>query len=359
YLNDYDGSSWNNTDLKISNGPGSSNQLFPSIAVDNDNIYVVWYDDQNGDYDIYFNQYNGTDWGTSDIRICNDDNNYSQIYPSIAAENSNIYVSWKDNRSGKYDVYFNKYDGSSWGNNDTEISNIPNTKCTNNSSPAPIAVENGKLYVAWEDNRSGEWNIHYNSFESVFWGTEDKKLSDMEIFGVPPTDLPSADQVKPAIAVDDGNISVSWQHQLSDGTPPIERGTPPIEIDIYFNDYKPRYISRYPTNLALDAGNDNDIDWNRSGLFDGTETTTNFAAELNSYLVAHESDEQELIAVPLTFHSDTGGYINISNIRIIYDIEPPVMFGNTIENCDYGFFLNGTSPEITNNTIEGNDANAV
>ncbi len=218
YFNKYESGVWGGTDLEISNGPGTSDQLYPSIAAENGKIYVVWHDDRNGDYDVYFNQYNGSAWGTSDIKISNGTNNKSQVYPAIAVENGNIYVSWKDNRSNKFEVYFNKYDGTSWGNTDIEISNIPSSKGTKDNTSAPIDIENGKLHVAWEDNRTGEWDIYYNNFNGVVWGTEDVKLSDLPIYlwdgqtcSIVFQEPSNDNNIKPSLTIENGNISVPWQ----------------------------------------------------------------------------------------------------------------------------------------------------
>ena len=58
----------------------------------------------------------------------------------------------------------------------------------------------------------------------------------------------------------------------------------------------------YPLNPSLNVGNDSDIEWNYSGVFNITETVTDFSSELNEYL-ANCTSENENCTVPLLFHS--------------------------------------------------------
>jgi hypothetical protein len=84
----------------------------PFIAVDGDNIYVVWQDWTLGNLEIFFRKGINVDG----VIILWDDykrlsNNEGQSrYPSIAVAGWNVYVAWYDDTTydGNYDIFFKK-----------------------------------------------------------------------------------------------------------------------------------------------------------------------------------------------------------------------------------------------------------
>ncbi|MFH1181751.1 MAG: hypothetical protein V1702_02230 [Candidatus Woesearchaeota archaeon] len=59
--------------------------------------------------------------------------------------------------------------------------------------------------------------------------------------------------------------------------------------------------------------------WSHAGEFDGTETTDDFANELNTALSACNADADGFCNVPLTLHSATSGTINMSKISVYFN----------------------------------------
>ena len=184
-------------------------QLAPSIAVDvNENIYIAWQDERNGSMDIYFaKSTNGGDsFGTS-VRV--DDSGTSssdQEHPFMVVDkNGIIYVVWWDERNGNKDIYFAKSTngGTSFQRNvrvdDTGSSTI-------NQYRVSMALDNdGNIYVVWSDDRNGCRDIYFS-----------KSTDGGESFGenvrVDDTGLPSDSiQAWPRICLDASkNIYVSW-----------------------------------------------------------------------------------------------------------------------------------------------------
>src|SRR4030043_366785 len=72
----------------------------------------------------------------------------SSSYPAIAVDGSNIYVVWDDDTPGNYEIYFKKADdgGRPW----TVTKNLSNT--TGNSDVPVIAVDGPNIYVVWNDD---------------------------------------------------------------------------------------------------------------------------------------------------------------------------------------------------------------
>jgi hypothetical protein len=149
---------------------GSS--IKPSIAVEDENIYVVWQDSSNlsnsgTDFDVFYRFYDGNTW--SDIQVISEpiigqnlntaETGQETGFLSIAVENGNIYVVWSDsnetNGSGKdNDIFFRcNLTGTGW--EDIQVISEPvrgKNFNTGGSGNPDIAVENGNLYVIWGDN---------------------------------------------------------------------------------------------------------------------------------------------------------------------------------------------------------------
>ena len=147
------GISWS-ADIRLTNDPASS--WDPSIAVYGSIVHVIWMDDRNGDYEIYYKRSTdgGLTWG-ADTRLSNDPNDSE--YPSIAASGSMVHAVWEDNRDGNYNIYYKKSidAGLSWGP-DTRL-----TFATDTSMSAHIALSDSVVHVAWEDHRDGNYEIYY------------------------------------------------------------------------------------------------------------------------------------------------------------------------------------------------------
>ncbi|MEA3430566.1 MAG: hypothetical protein U9R08_04810 [Nanoarchaeota archaeon] len=81
----------------------------------------------------------------------------------------------------------------------------------------------------------------------------------------------------------------------------------------------------YPTNPTIDVTNDSDIEWGYSGEFDTTDVFNyqNFTDELNE-LLDTLPDDNTAHSIPLLFHSDTSGIINITDVNITYNQKPNV-----------------------------------
>jgi hypothetical protein len=126
-------------------------------------------------------------------------------FPVIAVDGSNIYVAWEDNKSGNYEIYFKKSDdgGTTW----------ITKRLTDNAGASlfpAIAVNGSNIYVAWEDDTEGNPEIYFTKSDDggTTWTTT--------------TDLSSnaGNSHDPAMAVDGSNIYVIWRDDTP-GNPEI------------------------------------------------------------------------------------------------------------------------------------------
>ena len=73
--------------------------------------------------------------------------------------------------------------------------------------------------------------------------------------------------------------------------------------------------SWYPSNVSLQVGNTPNI-FNQTGNFTTTNTTSDFSSSINSFLSTCTADINGNCQVPLLFHSDTAGILNLFNMEI-------------------------------------------
>jgi hypothetical protein len=99
------GGSWGRN-IRVDDDNGWSRKQSSSIAVDaNGNAYAVWTDMRSSNQDIY-SSYRpaGGAWGAN-VKV-NDDDGATQDSPSIAVDASgNVYAVWMDYRNSNYDIY--------------------------------------------------------------------------------------------------------------------------------------------------------------------------------------------------------------------------------------------------------------
>jgi hypothetical protein len=147
------GVSWG-TDTRLTNN--TANSYDPSVSVSDSLVHVVWIDQRDGNYEIYYKRSTdvGVSWG-ADTRLTNN-NAYSE-FPSIAVSGSIVHTVWMDRRDVNYEIYYKRSTdgGETWGldtrlTNDTAYSYFPS-----------IAVSGNIVLTVWQDNRDGNYEIYY------------------------------------------------------------------------------------------------------------------------------------------------------------------------------------------------------
>jgi len=162
------GGSWQ-ANVRVDDASGSSDASSPSIALDSSgNAYAVWRDNRNGggSLDIYFSHRpSGGSW-QANMRVDDTSGSQTADYPRIALDSSeNAYVIWRDNRNGAYDVYFSyRPSGGSWQTN-IKVDDVP----MGSGYPwyPSIAVDSsGNAYAVWDEDRAtGTNDIYFSIME--------------------------------------------------------------------------------------------------------------------------------------------------------------------------------------------------
>ncbi len=162
------GANWG-IEERLTNDPAPS--TFPSVAVCDSIVHVVWYDERDGNKEIYYKRSvdNGATWGIEE-KLTNN-NEYSQ-YPSVAVRDSIVHVVWYDWRNGNYEIYYNRSvdNGATWEIDERLTNN-------NNYSQYPsVAVRDSIVHIVWIDTRDGNGKIYYKRSvdNGATWGADER-----------------------------------------------------------------------------------------------------------------------------------------------------------------------------------------
>lgn len=98
-----DGYDWGNNIQLTFNGTSTS----PAICVSGSSLHLVWEDHRDGNDEIYYkaSTNKGEIW-SGDIRLTN--NFYTSTFPSICILGTIVNVVWNDNRNGNYEIYYKR-----------------------------------------------------------------------------------------------------------------------------------------------------------------------------------------------------------------------------------------------------------
>ncbi|MFA6254730.1 MAG: hypothetical protein WC675_01700 [Patescibacteria group bacterium] len=151
---------WTN-DIRA-NTAGSGNQTNPNLNVDSNNdVYIVWQDDRNGNNDIYGQKYDSAGnnlWPTGDLVMSVVTTSNQENPKAVIDASNNLYIVWQDYRNGNNDIYSQKID--SMGNiiwpNDVRINSDTTGEQKN---PDVIINQSGNLVITWQDNKDGNYDI--------------------------------------------------------------------------------------------------------------------------------------------------------------------------------------------------------
>lgn len=148
-----DGSTWS-TDAMLNTTICSP--YHSCISASSQYVQVTWEEHHDGNAEIYWigSSDAGISW-SQEVRLTN--NTAGSYRPSIAASGQNIHIVWWDNRDGNFEIYYKQSvdAGNNWG---------PDTRLTNNpftSSDCEIIASNSTINVVWYDYRDGNSEIYY------------------------------------------------------------------------------------------------------------------------------------------------------------------------------------------------------
>jgi hypothetical protein len=183
-------------EINISKNNGTSE--LPQVTAEGNNVYVVWQDNTNGNYDVYFAYSPDNGRNFESIRNLSKNNGTSEL-PQVTAEGNNVYVVWQDNTNGNYDVYF-----KSSSTNGTKFKSIRNLSKNNGTSELPqIASTKDLFYVFWKDDANGMNSAYFKE------GRKEGSATNTE-FGSSKRILNTGNVSKPQLTIGGNIFSSIW-----------------------------------------------------------------------------------------------------------------------------------------------------
>lgn len=213
------GATWLPSDIRLdSTLPGTVVSFDPQIAASGDSVYVTWRNDRDGPHDIYFNRSlnRGATWLPTDIRMNTSPPGSAQSFkPQIAASGDSVYVAWMDHRSPT-GTYFNRSldRGTTWLSSDLKLSE------DGGGGIPQIAASGDAVYVTWSSRRNGAGDIYFNrSLDSgTTWLASDTRL-DTDGLGAGISGFPQLTGFR-------DSVHVIWEDERTGGE---------FHPDIYYN----------------------------------------------------------------------------------------------------------------------------
>ena len=117
---------------------------------------------------------------------------------------------------------------------------------------------------------------------------------------------------------------------------------------IYTSSYGDGFINYYrygfPENMTIEVGIvDGVYEYEGSGELTGSNSTTDFVDEINTYLETCTADDDGYCDVPIYFSSDDGGSLNITNLEVLYTYDPnPISISASVIQD----FLDGSTDDV-------------
>ncbi len=193
-------------DLRVNGDDGMDMQSSPAATVDQaGNLLVVWVDNRHGNNDIYAQRLDnaGNSTWLEDLRIHQDQESAAQDAPVVAFAGGDAFVAWHDNRRGDYDVYLQKVNSLGVTTWPADIQVNQDMSNASQTDPALAVAPDGNLYITWLDQRIGNGDVYLHRFSSSgipIW-TQEIRMNASD----------QSAQLRPAVALyKNGSPLVSW-----------------------------------------------------------------------------------------------------------------------------------------------------
>lgn len=206
------GTNWG-ADMRLTSN--SSASWNTSLSVSGSMLHVIWIDDRDGNWEIYYKRSTdgGSSWG-ADTRLSNN-SSYSE-FPSVSVSASAVHVVWTDNREGNYEIYYMRSSdgGTTWG---------PETRLTTNASfslTPSVKTIGSAVHVVWRDNRDGNYEIYYkrSTDGGLTWGADTRLVNNIFDSGDPSISADGSVLITVWMDNRDGNWRVYSKRSTDGGT---------------------------------------------------------------------------------------------------------------------------------------------
>ena len=163
------GRSWMPAAVKVNQGLGNASN--PDVACTNESVYVVWEDDRDGElenHNIYFNRSTGDpaqlaeSWEDADTLLETDDDGVSMsLGPQVAATGTEVYVAWFDDLNGSFDIFVAASEDGGEDFAEPVRADSDAAGAAYSAWPQIKVTSDSDIYVVWEESRDGKQDIYF------------------------------------------------------------------------------------------------------------------------------------------------------------------------------------------------------
>ncbi|MCI0633044.1 MAG: glycoside hydrolase, partial [Actinobacteria bacterium] len=147
------GATWDD-EVRLTSDP--ANSWAPSLAADGSSVWVTWFDERGGDWEIYLKQSTdrGATW-SADRRLTHSAG--ASVRPSLTRRGSALHIVFWDSRDGNEEIYWltSPDRGKTWSG-PTRL-----TRAGSGSTLPSAAAAKSGVHVVWTDGRDGNPEIYY------------------------------------------------------------------------------------------------------------------------------------------------------------------------------------------------------
>ncbi len=332
--------------------PENKEQQRPAIGIDSNNIiYVSWEDDRNGDKQIYFSR--SLDGGRTFI----DETLVSPTKLFTSTRNPRIYIDkydniflvWLEDDNSLYNVYFTKsLDHGKTFSIPIRVNDFDNS-CSADAEPSVLSDDSGNVYVGWADIRKFNHIYLAQSVDNGNTFTVNEKIDDAQNIsatGISETTQEQLPRGNVQLVQLQNRLFAFWSDYINDPNPD---DLIPTNSDIYYDwnftrsnqvPEKPQFVPNlvnkdwYFINITWKISND--LDFEKYILYRSTvkdfkpnQAATNFT--INNRLQNYFNNTGLLSGRTYYFLLqvfDSGGLSNISsqlNIATKVNIPPIIL----------------------------------
>lgn len=263
---------------------GSAWSAHPRIAASEDgqNLYVVWQDfrggvgQPNAGSDIYYSMSSnrGIEFLPEDIRLDGGDpGSASAFAPRVAADGTDVYVVWHDNRAGEANDVFMVY-SSDGGASFSSDSRADQAAPLGTESLYPkLCVTNGRAHVVWHDARDGQFRVYYNQANAGLWAGQEFRLDAEKVPGERGVWRLDGGAGSVQLACEGDNVLASWLDIRDDVS------------DLGYNDLAYNFSADNGATWLIGADESTQVGWNDAPYrLDSIQAGTAYKTDLNVHI---------------------------------------------------------------------------
>ena len=303
------GITWPVDNIKVVDSTGYGGK-YTSITTSGNDIYISYYNSDNGDVKFAKSEDEGKTWPTDNIAVVDSVGSLREVNTSIAVSESNVYISYYDPDNGDLKIAKSIDGGETWSTEDIKTVQAEGDVGRYNS----VAVSGNDVYISFYDETNRDLKFAKSIDSGTTWPTDNIKT------------VQSAGWVgaQNSIAVSGSDIYISYQDATSN--------------------YKLKFAKSTDGGVTWPTSNIKTVDSSSDGY-------TSLAVSGNDVYISYSYYDVDVMGSGLkcTKSTDGGATWPIDNIRIV-DSNGNVGWSNSIATTGSDVYI--SYYDMTNNSLK-------